>query len=101
MDYFAENSCKFFSPDYINVTLIFMCGVHNFVKNLIVQNLHSFVMKGETGTRENVIIDMRYLVDVKLQLNYSLSNKHNCTNILFFECELCKYHNHENDMSIN
>ena len=84
MDYFAENSDKFFSPDNVNVTPIFMCGVHNFTKNLIVQNLHSFIMKGETRTKENVIIDMRYLVDVKLQLNYSLSNKLNCTNTFFF-----------------
>ena len=52
MDYLAEHSSEFFSPDHVNVTLIFMCGVHNFTKDLIVQNLHSFVMKGAAESRE-------------------------------------------------
>ena len=37
-----------------------MCGVHNYTKDLTVQNLHSFVMKGETESRENVIIDHQF-----------------------------------------
>ncbi|MCG8626757.1 MAG: hypothetical protein MJE68_32745, partial [Proteobacteria bacterium] len=57
MDYVANHSSEFFSPDHINVTLIFMCGVHNYTKNFTVQNLHSFVMKGAAESRENIIID--------------------------------------------
>ena len=45
MDYLAEHSSEFFSPDQVSVTLVFMCGVHNYTKELTVQNLHSFVMK--------------------------------------------------------
>ena len=57
MDYLAEHGSEFFSPDHVNVTLIFMCGVHNYTKNLTVQNLHYFVMKGAAESRENVVID--------------------------------------------
>ena len=53
MDYLANHSSEFFSPDHVNITLIFMCGVHNYTKNLTVQNLHSFVMKGAAESREN------------------------------------------------
>ena len=60
MDYLAEHSSELFSPDHINVTLIFMCGVHNYTKDLVVQNLHSFVMKGAAESRENVIIDHQF-----------------------------------------
>ena len=72
MDYLAEHSSEFFSPDHVNVTLIFMCGVHNYTKDLTVQNLHSFVMKGAAESRENVIIDHQF--DGKLK----------CTVIWFF-----------------
>ena len=75
MDYLAEHSSEFFSPDHINVTLIFMCGVHNYTKNLTVQNLHSFVMKGAAESRENVIIDHQFGMQV---------DKPNCTLIQFF-----------------
>ena len=60
MDYLADHSSEFFSPDHVNVTLIFMCGVHNYTKNLTIQNLHSFVMKGAAESRENVIIDHQF-----------------------------------------
>ena len=60
MDYLANHSSKFFSSDHVNITLIFMCGVHNYAKNLTVQNLHSFVMKGAAESRENVIIDHQF-----------------------------------------
>ena len=73
MDYLVEN--KFFSPDHINVTLIFMCGVHNYTKNLTVQNLHSFVMKGAAESKENVIIDHQFGTQL---------GKPNCTIIQFF-----------------
>ena len=75
MDYLAEHSSEFFSPDNVNVTLIFMCGVHNYTKNLTVQNLHSFVMKGAAESRENVIIDHQFGMQV---------GKPNCTVIQFF-----------------
>ena len=72
MDYLAEHSSEFFSPDHVNVTLIFMCGVHNYTKDLTVQNLHSFVMKGAAESRENVIIDHQFV------------GKPKCTVIQFF-----------------
>ena len=75
MDYLAEHSCEFFSPDHVNVTLIFMCGVHNYTKDLVVQNLHSFVMKGATESRENVIIDHQFSIQV---------GETRCTLIQFF-----------------
>ena len=58
MDYLAENRNDFFSPDYYNITLIFMCGVHNHTQDLHVQNHYSFIMKGETGAKKNTIISM-------------------------------------------
>lgn len=33
-----------------------MCGIHNYAKDLTVQNLHSFIMKGAAESREKVII---------------------------------------------
>ena len=72
MDYLANHSSEFFSPDHVNVTLIFMCGVHNYTKDLVVQNLHSFVMKGAAKSRENVIIDHQFV------------GKPKCTVIRFF-----------------
>ena len=60
MDYLANHSSEFFSSDHVNITLIFMCGVHNYTKNLFVQNLHSFVMKGTAESRENAIIDHQF-----------------------------------------
>ena len=64
MDYLAEHSSEFFLPDHVNVTLIFMCGVHNYTKNLTVLNLHSFVMKGAAESRENVIIDHQFGIQI-------------------------------------
>ena len=72
MDYLANHSSEFFSPDHVNVTLTFMCGVHNYTKHLVVQNLHSFVMKGAAESRENVIIDHQFV------------GKPKCTVIQFF-----------------
>ena len=72
MDYLAEHSSEFFSPDHVNITLIFMCGVHNYTKDLTVQNLHSFIMKGAGESRENVIIDHQFV------------GKSKCTAIRFF-----------------
>ena len=73
MNYLAEHSSKFFSPDHVTVTLIFMCGVHNYTKDLTVKRLHSFIMKGGTESREKVIIDHRVV------------GKPKCTVIRFFE----------------
>ena len=75
MDYLVEHSSKFFSSDRINVTLIFMCGVHNYTKDLTVQNLHSFIMKGAAESKENVIIDHQFGAQL---------GKPNCTIIQFF-----------------
>ena len=72
MDYLAEHSSEFFSLDHVNVTLLFMCGIHNYTKHLFVQNLHSFVMKGAAESRENVIIDHQFF------------GKPKCTVIWFF-----------------
>ena len=74
MDYLAEQSSEFFSPDHVNVTLIFMCGVHNYsnTKDLTVQKLHSFIMKGAAESRENVIVDHHFFGEPK------------CTVIRFF-----------------
>ena len=53
-----------------------MCGVHNYTKNLTVQNLHSFVMKGAAESRENVIIDHQFAI--------MEGGKPKCTLIQFF-----------------
>ena len=76
IDYLVENSIKFFSPDHVNITLIFLCGVHNYTKDLTVQNLHSFAMKGADGSKENVIIDHQFGTQL---------GKPNCTVIQFFK----------------
>ena len=57
MDYLVEHSSEFFSPDHVNVTLIFMCGVHNNTKDLTVQHLHSFVMKEAPDSSEGAVVD--------------------------------------------
>ena len=75
MDYLANHSSEFFSPDHVNVTLIFMCGVHNYTKDLAVQNFYLFVMKGAAESRENVIIDHQFSME---------GSKPKCTLIQFF-----------------
>ena len=72
MDYLVEHSSELFSSDHVNVTLMFMCGVHNYTKDLVVYDLHSFVMKGAAESRENVIIDHQFVGEPK------------CTVIRFF-----------------
>ena len=72
MDQLVEHSSKLFLPDHVNVTLVFMCGVHNYTKDLTVQNLTSFVMKGAAESRENVIIDHQF------------GTQHKCAIIQFF-----------------
>ena len=75
MDYLANQSSEFFSPDQVNVILIFMCGVHNYTNNLFIRNLHSFIMKGAAESRENVIIDHQFGMK---------GSKPKCTLIQFF-----------------
>ena len=58
MDYLAEHRSEYFSPDHTNLTLMFLCGVHNYTKNLTIHNLRSFVLKGAPEFTDNVIIDM-------------------------------------------
>ena len=57
MDYYASNSSHYFSPDHINVTLYFMCGVHNCTQHLDISDLETFSMIGTAG-RQHVIINM-------------------------------------------
>ena len=60
MDYYASNSSHYFSPLHdhrINVTLYFICGVHNCAKHLDVHDLDKFAMIGTAG-RLNVTINM-------------------------------------------
>ena len=80
MDYLVEHSSEFFSPEHVNVMLIFMCGVHNYTKDLSVQKLHSFVMKGTAESKENVIIDHHFVTQLR---------------------KLCEHYNPDNDMSFN
>ena len=65
-----------------------MCGVHNYTKNLTVQNLHSFIMEGAAETRENVIINMHHQV-THPAFEKSLS-KPSCTSIAFFNVSFVK-----------
>ena len=81
MDYLAEHSSELFSPDHVNVTLVFLCGVHNYSKDLTVQNLHSFVMKG-AESRENATIDHDQFGTKSGMLN--------CTIIQFFNVSFVK-----------
>ena len=74
MDYLIEHSSEFFSSDHVNITLIFMCGVHNYTKNLMVQHLQSFVLKGTSDSREKTVID-QFVTRL---------NKPNCTLLQFF-----------------
>ena len=57
MDYYASNGSHYFSPDNINITLYFMCGVHNCTKHVDVRNLRLFAMIGTAG-RQHVTINM-------------------------------------------
>ena len=75
VDYLASHSSEFFSPDHVSITLVFMCGVHNYTKSLTIENRHSFVMKGAAESRENVIIDHQFGAQ---------SGNPNCTVIQFF-----------------
>ena len=69
MDHYASNSSHYFSPDNINVTLYFMCGVHNCTKHLDVHDLQTFTMIGTAG-RKHVTINMPIPTTV---MNYSQS----------------------------
>ena len=71
LDGLVEHSSKFFSSEYVNVTLVFMCGIHNYTKDLTVQNLYSFVMKGTADSKENLVINHQF-------------GKASCTTIQFF-----------------
>ena len=76
MDYLVEHSSEFFSPDQVSVTLMFRCGVHNYTKDLTVQNLHSFVMEGAAESpRKNVTADHQFVAQ---------NGEPNCTVLQFF-----------------
>ena len=59
MDHYASNSSHYFSPDHINVTLYFMCGVHNCSRYqyVTVHDLQVFAMEGLAG-RKSVVINI-------------------------------------------
>ena len=76
-----EHSSEFFSPDYVHITLVLMCGVHNYTKDLTVQNIHSFIMIGESESKENVTVNM--LSQTTNQFGIQL-NKPYCTTLHFF-----------------
>ena len=59
MDHYASNSSHYFSLDHINVTLYFMCGVHNCSRYqyVTVHDLQVFAMEGLAG-RKNVVINI-------------------------------------------
>ena len=81
MDHLVEHSSEFFSLNHTNLTLMFMCGVHNYTKDLTLQNLYSLVMKGATEFTGNHIINM--FLPVKNQVGTQFS-KSSCTAIHFF-----------------
>ena len=57
MDGYAINGSHYFSPDHINVTLYFLCGVHDCTKRINVRDIQTYVMKGTAG-RHSVVINM-------------------------------------------
>ena len=57
MDHYASKSSQYFSPDHINVTLYFMCGVHNCTQQMNISDLQTFAIIGTAG-REYVMINM-------------------------------------------
>ena len=57
MDHYASNNNHYFSPDHIDVTIYFMCGVHNSTKHLALHNLHLFSIVG-TAEGQHVTINM-------------------------------------------
>ena len=63
MDYFASNSTYYFSTNLTNVTLYFMCGIHNCTKHIDVRNLQSFAIIGTAG-REKVTINMPITTEI-------------------------------------
>ena len=65
MDYYASNSSHYFLPDHINVTLYFMCGVHNCTKRVDVCGLQTFAMIGTAG-RQHVTINMPIPTEVAI-----------------------------------
>lgn len=90
MDYLAEHGSEFFSSDHINVTLIFMYGIHNYSKNLNVQNLYSFIIQGES--RENVIVNHQFS-------SQKFNGESSCTLIqLILQYQLCENNKPDNDV---
>ena len=84
LDYLAEHSSECFSPDQVNMTLMFMCGVHNYTKDLAIKNLYSFVMKGAVESKANVIINHHFLIQ---------PGQPSCTTIQFFNISFVKIKN--------
>ena len=52
MDHYASNSSHYFSSDHINVTLYFMCGVHNCTQNMDITDLERLTMVSSSGKND-------------------------------------------------
>ena len=83
MDHYASNSSHYFSPDHINVTLYFMCGIHNCTKQINISDLRTFAMIGMAG-RQHVIINMPVLTEtvVITQHNMDKQQFYTFTNVI-------------------
>ena len=59
LEYYVNNSGQFFSPDKVDITLYFMCGVHNQTSNkhTDIHDLQTFTMASATG-KKDVTINM-------------------------------------------
>ena len=86
MDYYASNSSHYFSPDHINATLYFMCGVHNCSQHMDISDLQIFAMIGYTAGRRHVTINMPIPTEAAIitrdmgsQLFYTFTNVSNVT----------------------
>ena len=84
MDYYASKSSYFFSPDYVNVTLYFICGIHNCTNHIDIHDLQTFAMIGTAG-RKDVTINMPIPTEVSPNLQdkgnftYTFTNVSNVT----------------------
>ena len=80
MDHYASKSNHYFSPDRINVTLYFLCGVHNCTQHMNIKfyDLQTFTITGTAG-QELVMINM--LPEVTKFLSNKEANMYIFTNV--------------------
>ena len=92
MDHYASNSSHYFSPDQIDITLYFMCGVHNCTRHLVISDLQTFAMIGRAG-RQHVIINMQASIEAEMS-SQDIDRPHlytfrNVTNTLIRNISVC------------